>query len=90
MASPAYDAATQSSSPNTLTVKLVLQPGANLANTKFGDLLATSTIGDLKSKICQGNVHGPEPQRQRLIYRGTALDDDDAALISVVGESRVG
>ena len=55
----------------------------------FPNLSLATTIGEMKLKIQDAVVTKPAPQRQRLIYRGRALIQQDLTLATLFGNEAV-
>lgn len=55
----------------------------------FPNLLASTTIGQLKEKIRNLLPTKPTDAQQRLIYKGRVLQQDDETLCQIMGENTV-
>ena len=55
----------------------------------FNECLVSTTIAELKLKICNAVDTRPAPERQRLIYRGKPLIQDSATLKDILSQEAV-
>ena len=55
----------------------------------FNDCSTSTTVAELKIKICGAVATRPAPERQRLIYRGKPLSQDSATLGDVFSQEAV-
>ena len=79
---------TNSSSPSLLVH--VVSPSNEVPDRlTFQDVPVTSTIADIKRRIQDAVSTKPEPERQRLIYRGRALVQQDQTLATLFGNDVV-
>lgn len=76
---------------NTQTILLhVLSPSVEIPNKlTFSDVPISTTVGELKKKICDAVPARPSPDRQRLIYGGKALVQESATLLDIFSQEKV-
>lgn len=76
---------------NPQTVSLhVLSPSFEVPNKlTFSDVPISTTVGELKTKICDAVPTRPSPDRQRLIYGGKALVQEAATLKDIFSREKV-
>jgi hypothetical protein len=78
--------------PNNITVRVKVPPGhvpgSSVDEYTLGVLPASSRIGDLRQQIQQLLPSHPSPDRQRLLYAGRALVDNDQTLAAVFNTRR--
>ena len=55
----------------------------------FSKIPLTTTIGELKKRVQDAVSTKPAPERQRLIYRGRALGQQDLTLATLFGNEAV-
>ena len=55
----------------------------------FSKIPLTTTIGEMKKRIQDAVSTKPAPERQRLIYRGRALGQQDLTLAALFGNEAV-
>ena len=55
----------------------------------FSDLPVSTTVAELKIRICDAVASRPSPDRQRLIYRGRALVREGATLKEIFSQEAV-
>ena len=68
----------------------ILSPSTDIPNrTTLTDCTASTTVAELKAKICDNIPTRPAPERQRLIYRGRPLFQDNATLRDVFTQEAV-
>ena len=68
----------------------ILSPSTEVPNKiTFKDCAASTTVAELKAKICHAVPTKPAPERQRLIYRGRPLIQDTATLRDVLTQEAV-
>lgn len=68
----------------------VLSPSIEIPNKlTFSDVPTTTTVAELKTKICNAVPSRPATERQRLIYRGKALVKDGATLAEIFSQETV-
>ena len=80
----------ESSSHRRTIVLHVLSPSVEVPNKiTFPALPIAMTIGELKHEICDKVVSKPRPERQRLIYRGKALVQENLTLREVFTQETV-
>lgn len=87
------DAQSKESKPESPTIILhVLSPSVIEVPNKitFPAIPTSTTIGELKSKICDALTSRPRPERQRLIYRGSLLIQENLTLKDVFTQDTVG
>ncbi|MCJ1269041.1 hypothetical protein MMC22_008929 [Lobaria immixta] len=73
---------------NAQTILLhVLSPSAD--KLTFSDVPVSTTVGELKIKICDAVPTRPSPNRQRLIYGGKALVQETATLRDVFSQEKI-
>lgn len=77
-----------SETPRTLDniTLTVLSPNTNeipAGRVVFSDISLSTTLAQLKERLCQKVSSCPQPDRQRLIYRGKPLLDGSATLREV-------
>lgn len=73
---------------NAQTILLhVLSPSVD--KLTFPDVPVSTTVGELKTKICDAVPTRPPPNRQRLIYGGKALVQETATLRDVFSQEKV-
>ena len=78
--------------PNDITVRVKVPPGhvpgSSVDEYTLGLLPASSRIGDLRQQIQQLLPSHPSPDRQRLLYAGRALVDNDQTLAAAFNTRR--
>lgn len=68
----------------------VLSPSIEIPNKlTFSDVPTSTTVAELKTKICNVVPSRPATERQRLIYRGKALVKDGATLAEIFSQETV-
>lgn len=68
----------------------ILSPSNEVAGKlTFNDCPTSTTIAELKSRICNTVGTRPAPERQRLIYRGRPLIQNSATLMDILSEEAV-
>ena len=68
----------------------VLSPSDEIpGKLTFNGCPTSTTVAELKSKICGAVATRPAPERQRLIYRGKPLTQDSATLGDVFSQEAV-
>lgn len=68
----------------------VLSPSIEIPNKlTFSDVPTSTTVAELKTKICNAVPSRPATERQRLIYRGKALVKDGATLAEIFSQETV-
>ena len=79
----------ESSTPQTLLV-YVVSPSTEVTNKlTFPEVPTTTTISAMKRRIQDAVATRPTPERQRLIYRGMALVQQDLTLGKLFGVEAV-
>jgi hypothetical protein len=78
--------------PNDITVRVKVPPGhlpgSSVDEFTLGLLPASSRIGDLRQQIQQLLPSHPSPDRQRLLYAGRALVDNEQTLAAAFNTRR--
>ena len=78
--------------PNDITVRVKVPPGhvpgSSVDEFTLGVLPASSRIGDLRQQIQQLLPSHPTPDRQRLLYAGRALVDNEQTLAAAFNTRR--
>jgi len=78
--------------PNDITVRVKVPPGhvpgSNADEFTLGVVAASSRIGDLRQQIQQLLPSHPSPDRQRLLYLGRALVDNEQTLAAALNTRR--
>lgn len=78
--------------PTEITVRVKVPPGhiagSSADEFSLGTLPTTSRIGDLRQQIQQLLPSNPTPERQRLLYAGRALIENDQTLASALNTRR--
>lgn len=78
------------SNPSQHITLHVLSPSTEVPNKiTFKDCSASTTVAELKAKICHAIPTKPAPERQRLIYRGRPLIQDTVTLGDVLTQEAV-
>lgn len=80
------------SAPSALLIDLkVVSPSTEIdeSGLNFPSLPAATTVGEVKLRIKDTVASHPTLDRQRFIYRGHVLVDNDATLLNVFGEQAV-
>ena len=77
--------AEQNPSPPTILLHVLSVSTGIPDKLTFPGLPASTTIGGLKTKIQDAVITKPHPGRQRLIYRGKALGQQDMTLETLFG-----
>ena len=68
----------------------LLSPSIEIPNKHtFSDVPTSTTVAELKTKICNAVPSRPATERQRLIYRGKALLKDGATLAEIFSQGTV-
>jgi hypothetical protein len=67
----------------------VLSPTSGIPSHMNFRLPLTATIADLKLMILDAAPTKPQPDRQRLIYRGRPLIRDEEKLVDILGNTVV-
>jgi len=79
-----------SSTPSEHITLHILSPSTEVPNKiTFKNCSASTTVADLKAKICHAIPSKPAPERQRLIYRGRPLIQDTVTLRDVLTQEAV-
>ncbi|MCJ1427815.1 hypothetical protein MMC29_005721 [Sticta canariensis] len=77
------------SKPRTILLH-VLSPSVEVPNKlTFADVPISTTVGELKTKICDAVPTRPSPDRQRLIYGGKALVQETALLKDIFSPEQI-
>lgn len=84
-------ASSQAPTSNPQTILLhVLSPSVEVPNKlTFSNVPISTTVGELKTKICNAVSTRPSPDRQRLIYGGKALVQETATLKDIFSQEKV-
>lgn len=68
----------------------VLSPSIEIPHKLiFSDVPTSTTVAELKTRICNAVPSRPASERQRLIYRGKALVKDGATLSEIFSQETV-
>lgn len=68
----------------------VLSPSIEIPNKlTFSDVPTSTTVAELKKRICNSVPSRPATERQRLIYRGKAIVKDGATLAEIFSQETV-
>lgn len=68
----------------------VLSPSIEIPHKLiFSDVPTSTTVAELKTRICNAVPSRPASERQRLIYRGKALVKDGATLAEIFSQETV-
>lgn len=68
----------------------VLSPSTEIPHKLiFSDVPTSTTVAELKTRICNAVPSRPASGRQRLIYRGKALVKDGATLAEIFSQETV-
>lgn len=77
------------SNPQTILLH-VLSPSIEVPNKlTFSNVPISTTVAELKTKICDAVPTRPSPDRQRLIYGGKALVQEAATLKDIFTQEKV-
>lgn len=68
----------------------VLSPSSEVPNKlTFTEFPTSATVAELKKAIQDAVATRPAPERQRLIYRGRALLQDNISISDIIGQEAV-
>ena len=83
--------AAQASSASRQTIQLhIVSPSSEVSGKlTFADISIKATVGEIKRKIQDAIATKPGPERQRIIYRGHAIVNQDLALETLLGAEAV-
>ena len=79
----------EDSNPQTVLVHIVSPSTEVPDRLTFSKIPLTTTISELKKRIHDAVPTKPTPERQRLIYRGRALGQQDLTLAALFGNEAV-
>lgn len=78
--------------PNEITIRVKVPPGhiagSSADEFSLGTVSTSSHVGDLRLKIQQLLPSNPSPERQRLLYAGRALFENDQTLATALNTRR--
>ena len=78
------------SEPQAVVLVHIVSPSSEVpGRLTFPDVPLMTTIGDMKKKIQDSIPTKPGPERQRLIYRGRALGQQETTLGALFGSEAV-